>query len=313
MILRIGVLSVCILVLSASAVAAQPASSVAAQDLIDAFSKLTRNTAWRLVQAQPVHFDTYHPQGFAKIGDMLFVSSVEIVERTKRYVEPIEGMDRSTGQGTGHLFKMDLAGNLLAHIEIGEGSIYHPGGIDFDGTYLWIPVAEYRPDSHSIIYRIDSETLIVEEVMQVADHIGGIVHDTETGLLHGVSWGARRFYRWDPNAQAHTAETEPPTPNPSHYIDYQDCQYAGRNRAICSGLSTYWKDTGTRFALGGLELLDLNSGQAIHQVPFPYWTDHGLAMTQNPMVIELNQDILRLYLMPEDNNSTLYTFEVVIP
>lgn len=313
MILRIGVIAVCILVFSASAVAAQPASSVPAQDLIDAFSKLTRNTAWRLVQAQPVHFDTYHPQGFAKIGDVLFVSSVEIIERTKRYAEPIEGMDRSTGQGTGHLFKIDLEGNLLAHTEIGEGAVYHPGGIDFDGTYLWIPVAEYRPDSQSIIYRVDPETLIVEAVIQVADHIGGIVHDTETNFLHGVSWGARRLYSWDHSAQPPTAETDPPKPNPSHYIDYQDCQYVGQRHAICSGLSTYRNADGTRFALGGLELLDLNAGQAIHQVPFPYWTARGLAMTQNPMVIELDQGILRLYLMPEDNNSTLYTFEVAIP
>jgi len=25
--------------------------------------------------------------------------------------------------------------------------VYHPGGIDFDGVNIWVPVAEYRPDS----------------------------------------------------------------------------------------------------------------------------------------------------------------------
>ena len=34
------------------------------------------------------------------------------------------------------------------------------------------------------------------EVFRFADHIGGIVHNTDDNTLHGVSWGSRRFYRW---------------------------------------------------------------------------------------------------------------------
>ena len=104
-----------------------------------------------------------------------------------------------------------------------------------------------------------------------------------------------------------------PKRNPSHYIDYQDCQYAGRSHAICSGLSTYRKADGTRFALGGIELVDLNKEQPVHLIPFAFWTERGLAMTQNPMAIELDQGTLRLHLMPEDNKSKLYIFETAIP
>ena len=32
--------------------------------------------------------------------------------------------------------------------------MYHPGGIDYDGRHIWVPVAEYRPNSRSIIYRV---------------------------------------------------------------------------------------------------------------------------------------------------------------
>ena len=116
MALRIGLISLCFLVLPVCAVA-QPASQAPTADLVDAFSSLSRDTEWQLVQTQPINFDTYHPQGFAKVGDVLFVSSVEIIERTRRYATSQQGMDRSTGKGKGHLFKIDLQGNLLAHIE----------------------------------------------------------------------------------------------------------------------------------------------------------------------------------------------------
>ena len=87
-------------------------------------------------------FRTFHPQGMVKIGETLFVSSVEVI-------------DRDAGKGVGHLFKIDMAGALVADLRLGEGAIYHPGGIDYDGTSIWVPVAEYRPDSRSIVYRVD--------------------------------------------------------------------------------------------------------------------------------------------------------------
>jgi hypothetical protein len=80
-----------------------------------------------------------------KIGDTLFVSSVKIKVPTKRFPQPVDGYDRDTGEGVGHLLKIDMKGNLIADITLGERTIYHPGGIDYDGRYLWVPVAEYRP------------------------------------------------------------------------------------------------------------------------------------------------------------------------
>ena len=57
-------------------------------------------------------------------------------------------------------------------------------------------MAEYRPNSRSIVYRVDPETMKAEEMFRFADHVGGLVHDTDSKSLHGVSWGSRRFYRW---------------------------------------------------------------------------------------------------------------------
>ena len=122
-------------------------------------TKLTRAASWTLVAAVPIAFRTFHPQGMVKIGDALFVSSVEVV-------------DRDAGAGAGHLFKMDMTGRLLAELRLGEGAIYHAGGIDYDGTHIWVPVAEYRPDSRSIIYRVDPQTMKAAEMFRAGDHIG---------------------------------------------------------------------------------------------------------------------------------------------
>ena len=277
------------------------------RSLSAAFQQLSRNTQWRRVAEIPIQFDTYHPQGFTLIDNYFIVSSVEILERTTRFPQLIDGMDRSTGAGKGHIFKMDLNGNLVDHVVVGEGNMYHPGGIDFDGTHIWVSVGEYRPNSSSIIYRITHDDMTAEEVFRVDDHIGGIVHNTDSGTLHGVSWGARRFYTW-PVAEAR--DTSPYVLNHSHYIDYQDCEYSGQHLAICSGLATYYDAaSNTRLRLGGLELLDLEENRPVYQVPFPYWTESGLPMTQNPVFMELNGTTLRLYAMPEDNQSQIYIYE----
>jgi hypothetical protein len=166
-----------------AALAAEPDRTALAERV----TKLSRGTQWKPVKAVPINFLTHHPQGMVKIGDILFVSSVEIKVPTKRFPQPVDGYDRDTGEGVGHLFKIDMEGNLIAEITLGEGSIYHPGGIDYDGHHLWVSVAEYRPNSQSIIYRVDPETMKAEEVFRFKDHIGGLVRNIDDNSLHGVS------------------------------------------------------------------------------------------------------------------------------
>jgi hypothetical protein len=280
---------------------------------------LTRDSAWTEAERIPMTFPTFHPQGMVKIGDTLFVSSVEIRVPTKRYATPRGGHDRDTGQGAGHLFKVDLrpgrAGTLLGSVTLGDGTMYHPGGLDFDGTWIWVPVAEYRPDSRSLVYRIHPDTLEATAVLRVADHIGGVVHDTDGRALHGVSWGSRRFYRWrleaDGTVDPASARTPSVRPNPSHYVDYQDCHYAGRGTMLCGGVGEVRSGPGgSRLRLGGLDLVDLADGRPLHQVPVPLWTSGGLPMTQNPVWLETADGGLRAYFMPEDDRSVLYVYDV---
>ena len=290
-------------------------AAAAGATLAERVKQLTRGTTWRSVASIPTQFDTHHPQGMVKLGDTLFVSSVEITTPTKRFEKPQGAYDRDTGAGVGHLFKLDMKGKLIADLKLGEGSVYHPGGIDYDGRHIWVAVAEYRPNSRSIIYRVDPATMQATEVFRFGDHIGGIVHNRDEGTLHGVSWGSRRFYRWtlDGQGRVGNADVAPEklrALNPAHYIDYQDCKYLGRREMLCSGLTNYQiRPDAPRFALGGIEIVDLSTNRATHQVPIQLWTPAGLPMTQNPVWIEATAGGLRAYFMPEDGKSTLYVYE----
>jgi hypothetical protein len=263
--------------------------------LVTAVTQTSRGTAWTLTRRIRLAFPTYHPQGFARAGDRLFLSSVEVIEAPVRYPEPVDGYDRTPGKGRGHLFVLDLDGNLLRDIVLGEGDMYHPGGIDADGRSLWVPVAEYRPNSHATIYRIDLRTLAVHKAFQVDDHIGGIVPDPVTGRLYGVSWGSRTFYSWTPSGRQLDR-----LPNTSHFVDYQDCAYAERRMMLCTGVTEYATATGAKFELGGIALLDLGTLTVRHEVPFQQWSSAGHVATRNPVLLEMAGDKLRVWAAPDD-------------
>jgi hypothetical protein len=282
----LAALAVLAAVVCAAAVPPQGRPAVA-----DRVMKLTRDSIWTAVSTVPVQFKTFHPQGMVKIGDEFIVSSVD------------------KDLHVGHVFKIGPDGRKRADIQLGEGDIYHPGGIDYDGTNIWVPVGEYRRDSRSIIYRLDPNTMTATEVFRFADHIGAIVHNTDDHTLHGVSWGSRRFYRWTLAPGFPVTSTL----NPSHYVDYQDCKYAGGRRMLCTGVTEIRQSPdGPPFRLGGMDLIDLTDGRPLHQVPVLLWTKTGFDMTHNPVWIETTATGLRGYFMPEDDQSTIYIYDVEV-
>jgi hypothetical protein len=255
-----------------------------------------------------VQFKTFHCQGMVKRGNDFWVSSVEM--------SPAKGSDQKPIRA-GHLFKIDGNGKLLADIAIGEGAMYHPSGIDFDGHHIWIAAAEYRPDSQSIIYRFDPGQLQPEEVFRWQDHVGGVARNPDSNTLHGITWGSRRFYAWklDKKEQLRAPYPLPADLaiiNPAFYIDYQDNQYLGGQEMLYTGLTTYKTPQGTRFSLGGLEIIDLDKRLPVHQVPIQLWSPvSGAPMTQNPSFFELTAEHkIRAYFMPDDDDSIIYVYEV---
>ena len=295
---RVGVLAAGVAAaLAVSLVGSGPAPSAAApgDPVVAAVQQLSRSTGWRTVRSVPLRFPTYHPQGLARVGDRLLLSSVEVLEAPVRYPQPIGGYDRSPGRGVGHLFGLGLAGRLLRQVTLGEGTIYHPGGIDFDGRDLWVPVAEYRPNSAAIVYRVDPGTLAATEAFRVADHVGGVAHPRADGPVYGVSWGSRRLFAWTENG--HRLAT---AANDSHYVDFQDCAGAAGEQAVCTGITEFAAASGGRFDLGGIAVLDLRRLRVGHQVPVTVLSPNGHAVTRNPVLLQTDGPVLRMWAAPDD-------------
>jgi hypothetical protein len=82
------------------------------------------------------------------VGAESVVSSVEVGRAPARYPSPVEGFVRHTGEGAAHLFRTSSRGQRLRDVIVGEGALYHPSGLDYDGQAVWLAVPTYpRPDS----------------------------------------------------------------------------------------------------------------------------------------------------------------------
>lgn len=292
---------------------AAPVSS----ELSNRLKSLAGNTAWTKVGETPLKFAAYHPQGLVKIGDAFFMSTVEIIVAPVKYPQPVGGYDRDTGAGKGHILKFDAQGNLLADIAVGEGTMYHPGGIDYDGANIWITTAEYRPNSQALVYRLNPANNQVTKLFGYGDHLGGVSRNSGDNSLHAVSWGSRRFYRFGLDAnQAASADATIPAEqlrrlNHAFYIDYQDNQYLGNNEMLYTGLNNYQiSPTSPKLPLGGLEIVNLETGLAVHQIPIKLWSPvTGRAMTNNPTWFELTATGVRGYFVPDDDTVSMYIYE----
>ncbi|MGW5360262.1 DUF6454 family protein [Actinopolymorpha pittospori] len=276
-----------------------------------AFARTTRSTPWRLAAKIPLRFPTHHPQGMTLVGDRIVLSTVEVLQPPARHPEPLDGHDRTPGSGIGHLLVLDRQGNLHKDVRVGADTIYHPGGVDFDGETVWVPVAEYRPNSRAVVCRFDPHTYDVTIAFEVADHVGAIVRDRVTGDLHGMSWGARTLHTWTPDGSLLRSRA-----NEDHLIDYQDCSYAGWRKQICSGITVLPGPDGRRHELGGLALRDLREDRILHQIPFPHFSTAGHVLTRNPVALEVVDDTLRLLAAPDDGEdpagTELFVYETRI-
>ena len=247
----------------------------------DGLDGLDRQTPWHLVDRLPLDFATFHPQGLAFAAGLTFLSSVEIQAETR---------------GVGHVFIIDERGALQRDVIVGDGGMYHPGGIDFDGSSVWVSVAQYRPGGQSMIMTIDPASGEVRERFRVADHVSWVVCDRVNGLVHGASWGSRFFYTWTV-AGALVAYW----PNPSGFIDYQDCRFLGEGLIAASGIAVLSGASGA-FELGGLALIDTAQRTIAREFPIGLYSTAGHTVTRNPFSISLDSGCVTIRVAPDDDD-----------
>jgi uncharacterized protein DUF6454 len=250
----------------------------------ETFASITRTTNWQLVDELPLRFDAHHPQGMARIGSTWWISTVDVDARR------------------GLVMAVDSRGNLVERVPIGDRRRYHPGGMDFDGMALWIPCAEYRPDSTTSVYRMEPGGA-PERAFDVDDHVGALARCGFWGDIVGWSWGSRRFYRWSVDGHLHAARV-----NPAFFVDHQDCQWLDSGHLLCGGVAEVGLPSGSGW-LGGLGLLDVDDLVMEREVPFPiYSSATGRVATHNPLWSEIRGDHLIVHLLPDDGMGTILSY-----
>lgn len=304
-------------------------------EIVQLFTNLARPQGWKLISKTHFEGNTGEPEGIVRMGDdRYFVSAGQYTESTVDYPHPINGTDRTTGAGFAHMYVYDGQGRLIANATLTPpGDIeYHSGGIDYDGRYIWDAIGQYRPNSTATIVRIDPLTLKKTSVFRADDHEGGIVHDTVTDELVTLNWGSRNASTWSlKDGFVPPPGFTPPrliVPNPSFYVDYQDCKFLGhhavpaslaagyiaqfghnptRPMMICGGVATI--DYPSPFDLTGLALVDMQTMSPLWEVPVALTSDLGSPIVQNPIDFAVVDGKLRIYCLPDEYNSTLYVYE----
>src|SRR5262249_9745034 len=233
-----------------------------------------QGAAWsdsELVRSIELEGDTYHVQGVDFNNQSLWVPSV----------------DPTASKGRLHEFSL-ATGKMERTEEIQDGVRFHPGGIASDELSIWIPVAEYRRMSTSLIERRNKRTLQLEFAFRVSDHIGCVAVTPE--YVIGGNWDSLVFYVWDHNGKLlRTVDNE------THNA-YQDMKFDGRY-IVASGLLSDGS--------GAIDWIDFPSFHLVHRLKAES-TDRQVPFTREGMAIRGSQ----LLLLPEDNPSRAYIFRM---
>jgi hypothetical protein len=246
-----------------------------------------------LVAASPGRFDGAiehaQPRGALKLDGELFHVQGLVLDGTHIWVTSVDQQHRK-----GYIHQFDRAtGKFLRRLELTDGARYHPGGISISGGSIWVPVAEMKPDSSTMLVEIDTDTLQIRRKIPVADHLGCVAASGRT-LVAG-NWDSRLLYLFDlDNAGDVRVVSNPSTTH------FQDMKIVG-HQLVAGGSRTLWSGSVDWIDLPSMKITrSLRSGAVGLARPFGRggaYTSEGLAMEGRD-----------LYLLPEDGPSRMFHF-----
>jgi hypothetical protein len=255
----------------------------------------TESSEWELVDSLELKFKSDHPQGILRIGDRWFLSSVRL-HRTD------EGKPDPSTEGKGFLIEVERDGDSLkekGRLELCDGLVFHPGGMATEGTVIYVPVSEYRPDSSCHIYKVDVEKFeVIGDPIQFADHVGALCIDPERRRIFGMSWASRRIYIWDYDWNLLHMNL-----NPIENVAYQDIDFVGGNTLACGGVWTFDLG-GEKVEIGGLDLIDATTWLPQHRIMVTTKTRTGKLLVNNAFSHKLVYPDLFLAFVPDDDEDS---------
>jgi hypothetical protein len=246
-------------------------------------------------------FDVFHPQGLAYDRGRFFLATVEVVEPP----EKLENGNFTPGKGRGHLLVFNTFGELLEDLPLGRKDRYHPGGISSDGDRLWIPVAEYRPNSFTTVYTMDLKSLKIRRAFEVADHLSVVAADPDRRLLYAYSWDSQERY-----AFSFTGRLVKKQRVENGWVAYQGAVVLPDGKLLTSGIRKHQVLVEGKLVearLGGLSV-ETAAGRLSMTHPVPLLSSRGNLLTRNAFTMVLEEGGPRFYFLPDDGEADLLTY-----
>lgn len=136
-----------------------------------------------------------HTQGLELVGEDFFVTA------RRDDVQPRRALLLRTRPGAAGWSVWDVTPQASRALEAAD-KLDHPGGMQFDGKRLWIPVAESRRGGRTVIMAIapaglhPGQPVNPEVEFIVEDHIGALAVSPTRDELWGASWDTEDVYIW---------------------------------------------------------------------------------------------------------------------
>jgi hypothetical protein len=241
--------------------------------------------------AMPGAIEQAHLLGSLSLKGQLF--HVQGVELDEAHIW-VTSVDREKGKGYIHEFER-ATGNFQRRLELTDGLRYHPGGISLDGSSIWVPVAEMKPNSSAVLVEIDKDSMQIRRKILVEDHLGCVAASDH--MLIAGNWDSRLLYIFD---LTNTAPVRT-VPNPTR-THYQDMKLVG-NQLVAGGSLTGRSGTIDWFDWHTMRLLRTLRTGATDRTgllrPATAYTGKGMKL-----------DGRDLYLVPEDGPSRMFHFRL---
>ncbi|MEG9431885.1 DUF6454 family protein [Terriglobus sp. ADX1] len=225
----------------------------------------------RMADVQVLQGTVFHVQGIDLDKEHIWVTSVD----SNTHIGYLHQFNRKTG-----VFERQ--------VDVTDGERYHPGGFSISGDSIWVPVAEYKPNSSATLLELDKKTLKVKRKISVADHIG-CVAVTKDSLIAG-NWGSRKLYVLGMDGKV-IRVIDTPSQN-----QYQDIKFVN---GMLVGGGNLTKTT------GALDWYEWPSMKPVRSLASGT-TDRGRLYSAEGMTLKGND----LYLLPEDGPTRVFHFVI---